>query len=732
MKTVLAERYVQVAEGGESASSAYRRQIKCNRAKPCSSCVAAKVQCLEVQKRPRKRQRILPSGRYEENLTTINRQLEVLSSTLQTLKGEDAVSSRRESSDGCVGSPPSNEPAAATLFHDEECETPTDQQIYEGQSSFNTQSKEMTEALGIALSSASAKATDLQTVGRYMTQTTGDDFVQKLVKDARAPDPPTFEQGPSRSTSCAFSDYPELSGLSLPPKNLVLRLLAFTKASPQWYFVIFVHKDEEEFTELCQKLYFPTQPFTIFAWISVNCGLYYLFRDLDKSHYDKLQMTKGQVSDAVAICSKNIDKAVKSLKLCVGSSFQAVDALACATAVNTEGARGSLGWQLISAAARMSIDLGYHRLPPGYGDRQRSQKRKLFWFIYSMDKSLAFSFGRSPTIQDYDVTTERPTYPEDFRFEWGLSFLGHIDFVETQYDIYKQLFSAKAQQEPTTIRVRRAHECAAKLLLMKDKFIAAPTQDNVLFPAIAREVTSAMDIGFSSILTLIYRVLPTEDSVNANGTMTGESHPLQFHPLCVEAGRAALRGLLYRWKAVSSDDEEDAAKLFTKWTLFLIPFMPYLAVFGNQIATGSQEDLTLLRDVARIVEIAEETSSAVNTISKAFSRLLRIAEVWTSTINNRERKQHQAMQPLTTTTHEQGAYSEDSGKQPLSSGYTADLDPVFPDATDFSMVDWQDMELLPQDWDTMFNEFDLGLGAESARDMMPWFEQHMAGSNTFN
>lgn len=77
---------------------------------------------------------------------------------------------------------------------------------------------------------------------------------------------------------------------------------------------------------------------------------------------------------------------------CVEPSSEAIDALVCAAAVNLEGAKGRLGWKPVCAAARMSIDLGYHRLPSGYGRRQRSTKRKVFWDVYAMDKSLAFNF----------------------------------------------------------------------------------------------------------------------------------------------------------------------------------------------------------------------------------------------------------------------------------------------------------------------------------------------------
>jgi len=76
--------------------------------------------------------------------------------------------------------------------------------------------------------------------------------------------------------------------------------------------------------------------------------------------------------------------------------------------------RASAAWRLITAASRMLLDIGYHRLPNNLTDDGLRKKRMLFWWMYAMDKGLAFTFGRTPTIHHYDVTTPRPTFPDDF------------------------------------------------------------------------------------------------------------------------------------------------------------------------------------------------------------------------------------------------------------------------------------------------------------------------------
>lgn len=590
-----------------------------------------------------------------------------------------------------------------------------DQQDYEGDSSFYSQSRRIADTLSQAVSSSPNNVSDVQAT------TAG--IVQSLIQDARIADSLVQEESKSRSASSTFSQYPELAGLRLPPMDAVLRLLAFAKTSPQRYFN-YPHTDQDEFANLCQKLYFPTRPFTIFAWIIVNCGLFYLFRDLDASHHDKLHLRKSQVTDIVVVCSDNIDRAVSSLRFCIDPSLEAVAALVTAGAVNMERANGRVAWKLISAAAMMSIDLGYHRLPPGYGDKQRSQKRKLFWFVLSMDKSLAFNYGRSSTIQDYDVTTERPTAPGDFDGECTLIFHAFIDFASIQYEVYVQLFSATAQRDPLSIRCQRVHDLAMRISHIRERFAALMDQKDVVF--------RGTDICLSSILTLIYRVLPPDDPVGVQGSTSEGNNPLQFHTLCVEAGRTALKALVGGWNELSSEKDEDVAKVFVNWTLHHIPFMPYLAVFGNQIATGSMDDLQLLRKVASIVGVAVQANSALNKMYKAFSRLLKIAELWTSTSGISRQGRSDSSQAVSTSTHDQGSHFPVSNEHATSNGHSADVNMMGATATDFSMTTWQDLDMANQDWDMMFNEFDLGLGAESAREMMPWFEQHMTGFETFN
>lgn len=61
----------------------------------------------------------------------------------------------------------------------------------------------------------------------------------------------------------------------------------------------------------------------------------------------------------------------------------------------------------------MCIDLGWHRLPPHANNSPASKEEHIFWHVYIMDKGMAFTLGRTPSIPHYDVATEKPGVPDD-------------------------------------------------------------------------------------------------------------------------------------------------------------------------------------------------------------------------------------------------------------------------------------------------------------------------------
>jgi hypothetical protein len=81
------------------------------------------------------------------------------------------------------------------------------------------------------------------------------------------------------------------------------------------------------FTTLCQKLYFPTEAYSIGAFLTVNCGLHYLFRYCEPALYHSVGLSEADVASDVKLCKANIEEASKNLRLCLSPSLENIEAL---------------------------------------------------------------------------------------------------------------------------------------------------------------------------------------------------------------------------------------------------------------------------------------------------------------------------------------------------------------------------------------------------------------------
>lgn len=243
---------------------------------------------------------------------------------------------------------------------------------------------------------------------------------------------------------------------------LVLKLIKETKGGMQRWFIEFQGVKLDDFTTLCQKIYFPTEEYSIYSWIIVNGGLFNLFRDVDGILPEKLGITRAELTSHIDLCRKNVETAVHCLKLCIEPSLEACHALVAGASMAMEDGKVATAWRLTSTASRMCLDLGLHRLPSG-DDEELCRKRFTFWYVYSMDKGLSFNFGRTPTIHDYDITVDRPTWPKYMDNSWAPLYQGMLEFSILEGDIYEQLFSVSAQRQSLDVRIGRVRAFAQKL-----------------------------------------------------------------------------------------------------------------------------------------------------------------------------------------------------------------------------------------------------------------------------
>lgn len=238
---------------------------------------------------------------------------------------------------------------------------------------------------------------------------------------------------------------------------------------PQKFFVDYPLIDLGEFTTLCQKLYFPTEEFTIAIFISVHAGVLFVLRDMSEEKIKEYGFDPAEVTRCCSICSTNLETATKIFRLSIESTLDNIRAIILSAVFAMEYGRTFTAWKLIAAASRMCQDGGFHRLPEDNNDPDLERKRMTFWFVYVLDHGMALNFGRAPNIQDYDISVGRPKATKGIDPMMCNLVTTWIEFAETQGQVYEQLYSARAQREPTSVKAERAPVLAKSILNIKEK-----------------------------------------------------------------------------------------------------------------------------------------------------------------------------------------------------------------------------------------------------------------------
>jgi len=380
-----------------------------------------------------------------------------------------------------------------------------------------------------------------------------------------------------------------------------------------------------------------------------------------------------------------------------------------------EVSRPALGWALISAACRMVQDAGYHRLPP-YSvapDEETTKKRVIFWFVYTTDRSMAFSFGRAPNLHLYDISLERPKLPEEMDSEWGTMFYLWIDYADIQGDVYEQLYCARAKSEALDVKIRHARRLAERLHQLRDGFEIDAA--NAPYAEQFQDALLSTDVIILSTLTLVYRVIPPS-TVHKNQA----HHPLQVCEEALSTARQALATTNAAWEMLKDRTGEDW-RVFIHWSLLWCPFVPYLVVFGNTIVERNRQDLDLLEKVVATLQGAHLESARIDKLEKACKFFSQIARIYLDQTEGANVQQFDAIDTLAAT---ENSTSSTLGPTAMPTFHQPDaqiMDAILPD-----------LPLSQQAWNGMFEEWDLGLGAGNAREMSSYFEHFTGIGNMSN
>jgi hypothetical protein len=331
---------------------------------------------------------------------------------------------------------------------------------------------------------------------------------------------------------------------------------------------------------------------------------------------------------------------------------------------------------------------------------------------------MALNFGRAPNLQRYDISVERPKVPEEMDSVWGKMYNLWIDYAEIQGDTYEQLYCARAQSEPIEVKIRHVHSLAERLHNLRKKFNIDTS--NAPFAEEFRDALLSTDIIILSTLTLVYRVIPPSSPPRNQA-----HHSLKPCEEALSTARQALATSNAAWEILQHRTGEDW-RLFIHWTLLWCPFVPYLVVFGNSIVERNRDDLELLEKVVTTLQVAQPRSTGVDKLEKAckiFSQIARIYLDQTEAASQQQlhlhQKSHQHFEPI-------HALPATANSMSSMSGTTAGTSTI--QQPDVQIMDaiLPDLPLSQQAWDGMFDEWDLGLGAENAREMSSYFE-HLTG-----
>ncbi|RVX75638.1 hypothetical protein B0A52_00991 [Exophiala mesophila] len=556
-------------------------------------------------------------------------------------------------------------------------------QHFEGDSSFTAHSKYITQAFETSLSNSPYSSTIRDVSSAVATLRGFFNENIEAVKDSSPEDKPLQEA----------VLYPQLSQLSLPPMDFVLRLLRHAKAYEHSFFYECTFLNLKEVTTLCQSLYFPAESYTIATFITVHVVLYYLCRDLDETALEQLHLSAAEARDIIDTCNLNVETAARSLRILMDPTYDNIQALTMASLQATEVSRSSAAWSLVSAACRMCQSAGYHRLRPYSIDpsRETSRKRAVFW----------------------------PRWPEEMPGVWGLFYLRWIDLAQVQGDVYDELYCARAQMQPVQTRAKVAKELAARLLQSrKDFLIDAADAPN---PQALQDGIRSVDIILLSTLTLVYRCVPPEPLPGNR-----PPHPLKPSQEALDAARDALTANNAAFE-ILKHRPADQWRLFIHYTLVWCPFVPFLVVFSNAIAERSRDDLELLEKVVATLQGASIRSVGVDKLQKACKTFTEIARIYLDQTETAVQQRFQQEPQVTSTT------STTTTNNPQLNHTTEPVNPAIPSLSqpDMTMFDTllPDLPLSQQAFDGLFDGWDLGVANDNAREISSYFEYLTGAGN---
>lgn len=636
-----------------ACDSCRNRKIKCDRCVPCSNCKASKLTCTTtapMQKAPR--QRVHISDEYEKKIDRIEDRLASIENVLAglatrlgnlDLQKDDSSSQSRSSRVGVNNKSPGITTDAAA--------TPAP---FEGETTINSQSGYARELLAQAIGNTpsmeqnaeirSALTALKELVGQQGQITTSSN--QLINRTLAEFDPAKLER---------------------PPWAVVSDTLDKACKFPTMAFVIiFPFLKMENIREIVEDAYFNagscSAPRRVLAY-GVMENIFVEFKAFPLANQDI-----GHFGEYSNMCKRHMEVAMSQLDIFMPASYENIMALLISAAQSIELCKPSLCWVMISTAAGLCQNLGYHRINTMANDSVEEQNAKIhvFWMVYMLDKTLSLRLGRASIIQDWDISlpffvgNENATETPD-----GTQMLSYwIKVARVQGLTYEKLFCPAAFLTSPDERARIANDLVNAMNqawlergevtvadftdLGKDiKFVPHRTSYTLNSPSTTeipsrrkrlgppKPITAPLnaaeyiqgsferiqDIFFHSDVVMHYSTCALIQRAVSPDNFT-------FNQECLESSRAALAAHMRANAQFNTNGNEELWSGYIHWSILNAPFTPFIVIFCYVIQENESSDLDSLFDFVASLESCRTISEGADRLYKMCHMFSQIAKLY--------------------------------------------------------------------------------------------------------
>ncbi|KAM0647794.1 hypothetical protein ACHAO3_007418 [Verticillium nonalfalfae] len=275
-----------------------------------------------------------------------------------------------------------------------------------------------------------------------------------------------------------------------------------------------------------------------------------------------------------------------------------------------ERCKPSVAWGFIVAASHKSQLLGFHRLATPGRARAAPKKRstRIFWVIYITEKMLSLRLGRPSTIRDIDISVQLTADVLDSDGAVLPIPARWVHIAQLHGKVYEEIYSLSALGQAEGVRIIRAKSLADELF----RVYHAPSPSETCLEVARRQAlgeslhelfTRAFHVSYLSLLTLIYRGIPTD----------GAAGNVAFCDECIVTARQAMEehGRCIR---LLREQTDNVHAFYISWILLMSPFVPFTVLFCHVIQTSDPTDLEHLKSVVEVLQ--SMPASYVETYSK--------------------------------------------------------------------------------------------------------------------